>query len=73
MLNRRTVRHALADADLTLAQVCRAAGLPYYRVLRALNGYEKQLAPNEETRLRKALHLPTVKPAGPHELTEVSE
>ena len=57
MLDRRTVRRALADADLTLAQACREAKLPYYRVLRALNGYQGPLATDEEADLRKALRL----------------
>ena len=57
MLDRRTVRSALVEQDTTLAAACREAELPYYRVLRALNGYSKPLEEEEAERLRSVLGL----------------
>ena len=54
-LDRRSVKRALAEVDITLADACRKAGLPYYRVLRAVNGYARPLGEEEAQRLRSAL------------------
>ena len=54
-LDRRSVKRALVDLDTTLARECRRIGLPYEKVLRAVNGYGKPLSETEAKRLRSAL------------------